>query len=132
MERLPLTDEDKELFKCPAVITQLPIMFETGLQLLELTGQCAGCKRLIHNDLFRGRVNTGFRGVAVVEAVGVCKQCKLVTRFLFRFKKDATYETINDQGEWVRIYLSFGVLDFLKNMFAAMRRWLRRLLSKAV
>jgi len=85
----------------PRVSASLPRVLQNGNTVDELTGHCAECDEAIPDDQFRGTVTEAF-GVTVVEAVGVCHPCNLITKFLFRFRPDGTVDILTREGRWAK------------------------------
>ncbi len=47
-----------------------------------------------------GLVSQPFANVAVVEAVGLCHECRLVTRFMYRLHDDMRVSGLDKSGRW--------------------------------
>jgi len=100
--RRSISESDKALFTDnPTVYSQLPITLPDGVVIQEFATHCAGCSCEIPGDMLRGAVTDAF-GVVAIDAIGLCRPCRLSTRFRARFRKDGTWETVNGNGEWMR------------------------------
>lgn len=98
----PISESDKALFADnPTVCSQLPVTLPDGVIMQEFATHCAGCSREIPGEMLRGTVTDAF-GIVAIDAIGLCRPCRLSTRFRARFRKDGTWETVNENGEWVR------------------------------
>lgn len=102
--RRPLNDSHKELLGMPTITSQMPVSFGNDREWTGLDGYCKGCGKMIRPDLFRGRVSKPFPYVAVVDAVGVCHPCKLVTTFHYRLHDDMRMSGKDTDGRWTTWY----------------------------
>jgi len=84
----PLTPRDRELLSMDRLSSCFPVNFDNGAVWTSLEGQCRGCGRPVPESRLRGLVARPIPSVAVIEAVGVCEPCKLVTRFDYRLHDD--------------------------------------------
>ena len=92
----------------PALASGFPLVFSSSARWNEFTGYCARCEKPIEPDNLRGNVTpwgSGYRGVTakvyVVDALGYCPGCKLLTPFQYRLHEDMSMTGEKD-GEWVR------------------------------
>ncbi len=108
-----LTAHDHELLAMPAIASQFPVQFANGAVWETLTGDCKGCSCKIEPAKLRGCVNRPYPHVAVVEAVGVCRDCKLLTRFLYRLHDDMRISGPRD-GKWLEWRAKSSLLDRLR------------------
>jgi len=83
-----LTERDYQLLKMDTISSYFPIEFSNGAVWEELDGECQSCKKTLPRNKVRGLVSRPFSNVAVVEAVGVCDDCKMLTRYQFRLHDD--------------------------------------------
>jgi hypothetical protein len=83
-----LTQRDRELLAMPSVISQFPIAFAHDSVWEKFDGECSCCGKTLHREHVRGSVARPIPSVATVESVGVCGDCKLVTRFDYRLHED--------------------------------------------
>lgn len=79
-----ISERDKELLAMNHITSYFPIEFSNGAAWEELDGECKSCKKTIPRTMVRGLVSRPFPNVAVVDAVGVRDECKLLTRYHFR------------------------------------------------
>lgn len=112
----PLTIRDKELLEMSSVMSQFPITFASKDQWSEFNGECSCCGKTLPNEFVRGIVSRPIQSVAVIEAVGVCSSCKLVTRFDYRLHDDMRLTGQREDG-WQTWKASPTLLDRLNSMF---------------
>jgi hypothetical protein len=84
----PLTARDRELLAMPSVVSQFPVAFANAAVWEEFDGECSCSGKTLQREHVRGLVAKPIERVATVEAVGVCWDCKLVTRFDYRLHDD--------------------------------------------
>jgi len=98
----PLNARDDELWKKPSVASQFPVCFENGTEWTSIVGYCADCGRAIPDGDLRGLVTRLLPKVACVDAVGVCRSCRLLTRFYWRLHDDFRLTGLSKHGwgEW--------------------------------
>jgi hypothetical protein len=102
--------------------TQLPIRFANGSSVQSYSGACSCCSKNIEPDDFRGRISFPIPSVAVLESVGVCHDCRIITRFYHRLRDDFTLEWVDDSGKWTSKKVSPS-----STLGESARRLLRRL-----
>ena len=83
-----ITERDNKLLTMNSITSYFPIEFSNGAVWEELDGECKSCKNTLPRTMVRGLVSRPFPNVAVVDAVGVCDECKLLTRYHFRLYDD--------------------------------------------
>lgn len=84
----PISPRERELLEMASIASQMPVKFGNGACWLELTGECKFCGKPIPDALLRGMVSMPVPTTAVVEAVGVCPECRIATPFLYRMHDD--------------------------------------------
>lgn len=84
----PLSQRERELLGMASIASQMPVDFGNGARWTEFTGECKLCRKDIPPELLRGAVTRPIPSVAVVEAVGVCPDCRIATPFLYRLHDD--------------------------------------------
>lgn len=84
----PLTPRTCELLTMPSIMSRFPVAFSNNAIWEEFDGECSCCGKTLHRDHVRGIVARPVPSVAVIEAVGVCAECNLVTRFDYRLHDD--------------------------------------------
>lgn len=99
-DKSPLTARDHELLDCPPIQTYFPLVFNDKCSIEHFSGECSECRKEIHGVNFRGLITRPTDHVAVIEAVGVCFECKVLTRFLYRVYDDFRLSGIRN-GKWV-------------------------------
>ena len=104
MERLPINAHVKELINSPQLNEMLPVNFPNGKSLLEFGGECAGCGKEIPAPFLRGKVVFQLDTLVLVEAVGICNECRLATPFRVRVRDDLSMEYVSRSGQWLRSY----------------------------
>lgn len=95
----PLTPRDRELLEMAPIASQMPVAMKGGAVWDGLDGMCATCGLQIPAPLLRGQVSRPNENVAVIEAVGVCPDCRLATPFLYRLHHDMRITGLKD-GVW--------------------------------
>jgi hypothetical protein len=95
----PLTARDRELAAMQPVASQMPVVFANGTRCDEITGSCFGCCHPILKSALRGVVSRPLPTVAVIECVGLCPSCRLITRFYFRLHSDLRVTGLHN-GRW--------------------------------
>jgi hypothetical protein len=118
----PLTDRDRELLSREPVSSHFPLHFANGARWNLFSGCCDECGGDIPADQLRGSVNRPLPEVAVIEAVGVCAGCSLVTRFMYRLHSDLRITGVS-HGQW-REWSARP--NWWKSAVKALRRWLKR------
>lgn len=121
-----ISAEVAELIQCETISSQLPVHFENStFSIRELGGACPQCEQPIPDDLFRGRVSTHFRDVAVVSAVGICPDCCLASSFAMRFRPDGSHQMRGPDGLWhqVSVEKSSPMENFATKATSTIRRF---------
>lgn len=95
-----LNQRDRDLLAMPAISSQMPVTFENGAKWYELMGECKGCGHELPDNLVRGMVTRQTPHMVSVEAAGICHECKLVTRFVYRLHDDMKITGPRD-GKWL-------------------------------
>lgn len=99
-QRSPISARDRELIEMPSLASQLPITFSTtAATWTEIEGKCEGCGRIFSSAYLRGHVQRPTPSVATMEAIAICTDCKLLTRFVFRLYDDLRMMVYRD-GHW--------------------------------
>lgn len=96
----PITDRQREMMGMPSISSQMPVEFTKGSHWDEFEGFCSECGKKIRDEWMRGRVSRPIASVAVIEAVGVCAPCSLLTEFHYRLHDDMRI-TGRRNGRWV-------------------------------
>lgn len=118
----PLTSRDRELLEMPSVVSQFPVAFANDAVWEEFDGECCCCGRTLSRDLVRGLVSRPVPTVAVVEAVGVCVDCKLVTRFDYRLHDDMRLTGQREDG-WRTWQTTKTLLERIASIFKRLVAW---------
>lgn len=105
------------------IMMGFPFEFETtGYKAQEFKGCCSKCDGLIQDDMLRGSLSMPLKSVAVVNALGFCPSCNLITPFLTRIRDDLSIEWIDSKSKkWVtaRPEQKYG---FLVRIFRKIKR----------
>lgn len=120
----PLTPRDEELLAMPTIMSHFPLVMANKMEWREFSGKCLCCSKLIDNGNLRGHVSHPIPSVAVVEAVGVCPNCSLLTRFFYRLHDDARLSGPRDGGwqNWQGKPSFYARMQsFLKKIFYAFK-----------
>ncbi len=100
---VPISERDRELFAMGPMSDLLPIKFESnGYKLVSMEGSCAKCGQSIKPHLMRGQVTSIIPSVKRMEAVGSCMECRIYSRFDYRFSHDGSCSSMK-AGGWRRI-----------------------------
>jgi hypothetical protein len=117
----------------PTLASGFPLVFASGARWNEFTGYCARCEKPIEPDNLRGNVipwGLDYRNVTakvyVVDSLGYCPRCKLLTPFHYRLHEDMSMTGEKDGG-WVcwpppKPSLWARVLKFLKRALGGVTR----------
>jgi hypothetical protein len=97
MTQIPL----REFYEKPEISKFFPLKFESGQRWTEFTGHCFECDRLIKGSNLRGSVSETFRGVHILDAMGYCPECNLLTPYRYRLYADGISGRTKT-GEWAR------------------------------
>ena len=100
----PIDDRTHRLLNSPPVMDHLPVVFDNGFKVTEFSGSCIKCDQSIGRNYMLGTVSRPFPFVAVIEARGVCPQCRIATRFKMRIKEDGRAEYLDANGSWAYQY----------------------------
>lgn len=103
----------------PPVASQMPVVFANGTCWNEITGSCRGCGQSFAESAFRGVVSRPLPSVAVIEAVGLCPHCRLITRFDYRLHSDMRMTGMRN-GRW-------SEWRTRRTLLGAIRRGIRKL-----
>ena len=76
------------LLAMDSITSRMPIRFANGAHWSGFNGRCSRCQNYINPELLCGSVTMPLPSVAVIEAAGICHECKLVTTFLYRLHDD--------------------------------------------
>lgn len=98
--RRPMTDRERELLTLPSIASQMPVRFANGARWASFDGQCRGCGHYILSHLLTGRITSVVPSCATLEAAGICRDCRLVTLFLYRLHDDMRLVGQTERG-WV-------------------------------
>jgi hypothetical protein len=102
----PKTTDEALIFweSHPPIMDAFPVSYPTGAHLQEFHGECLKCESQIPIIDFRGTVTQPIPTVVTVEAIGLCRECMLLTPFLARIRDDFTLEYIeNTSRQWVSV-----------------------------
>lgn len=97
------------------IVEQMPLQFPAGASMHEFNGKCLSCGRNIRADLLRGTVVFPMPSVAVLDALGACYDCRLLTPFFCRVRGEEglVLEWIHDELGWIRTKGEYPVLSKL-------------------
>lgn len=118
---VPLTEAQRDLLRNGELIRdQLPVRFRTGFILETYLGTCWACNREIPEDALVGTINQSFKNVIVIEALGGCEHCMVVTPFHLRVYADRSYG-MKVGTTWYR--KKFPYKSLRERGFETLRRW---------
>jgi len=90
--------------KLPTIASGFPLVFASGAHWDEFIGHCAHCHQPIAPNYLRGNIipwgPSHAVKVYVVDSLGYCPQCELLTPFRYRLHHDMSI-TGEKNGEWV-------------------------------
>lgn len=84
MNTSPITARDRELMAMPTMADQLPVAFEDGTCWHRICGSCNGCGCPIPEADTHGALWRPLPHVVELDCVGICRACRLLTRFRLR------------------------------------------------
>lgn len=99
INKKPITARHEELFAMPTINSQLPVKLDNECLWAEFDGYCLECGNKIDENMLRGAVSKPFPHTAVIDAVGICKPCRVLTVFYNRLHDDMRVTAIKD-GKW--------------------------------
>ena len=92
-----------EFFDLPLLSSLFPLVFKNGVRWTRFSGLCGHCDRKLQQGEIRGSVTRPFDSVFVVDAVGLCGACGMITPFKYRLHRDLGITGVSPQtGEWAR------------------------------
>lgn len=86
----------------PPISSLFPLKFDNGRTGTEYKGCCLKCDGIIPDDDLRGEVSRPTAHVAVVEGIGLCRDCMMLTPFFCRMRDDFSMDYIDHHGRWQR------------------------------
>lgn len=92
------------------IASHMPVALRGGATWDGFEGMCASCGHQIPAPLLRGQVSRPNESVAVIEAVGICPDCRIATPFLYRLHSDMRITGLKD-GVWRTWRPTLGLLD---------------------
>lgn len=95
-----ISERERELLAMDPVMRAFPVQFSVQSVWERMSGECKSCGKEILDEDFRGQVTRPIPSVAVVEAVGVCRHCNVLTAFLYRLHDDMRITGPRD-GKWL-------------------------------
>jgi hypothetical protein len=122
---MPVTDRDLQLLDMPLIADQLPVVLDNGATWSELKVFCRGCNEAIYQGNFVGSVSTYQGRMAVIEAVGICEPCHLLTRYLYRLHDDLHVSAPGKDG-WETWYQGTAETPSLRQRWARIASRLAR------
>lgn len=91
-------ERDFELLEMETLASNFPLPYRNGACWDSLKCLCKGCDKPLEDDLVRGIVVRHHDHMAAVEAAGVCHDCRLITRFVFRLYDDMSISAPTEKG----------------------------------
>ncbi|AJF08286.1 hypothetical protein [Geoalkalibacter subterraneus] len=122
-----------DLAQCETIESQMPIKFErTGRIMNRFEGECIECGEPLDAAFIKGRVNTYFAGVAIIEAAGICPQCNHLSDLSTRIREDGSFAIRDESGNWqeIRFTPALVLFAFVLKAAAITKKWGKRLLFK--
>lgn len=123
--RTPVTERDDALWAMPTITSQMPVVFGSDVKWTRVSGHCAECGDTIPDSDMRGTVTRPVATCAVVDAVGICRRCRCLTRYVYRLHADMRVSAPTESGrkEWSH---RPSLLDRLSRAAANALRLVRR------
>jgi hypothetical protein len=95
-----LTETELRLLKLAPLQSNFPIKFNTKSEFAAISCKCAHCGKTLFAEFVRGEVTRPIPSVAVIDAVGVCAECKGITTFFYRLHSNMSVSTVYN-GKWL-------------------------------
>lgn len=112
----------EEFFALPALSSHFPLVYGNGARWNSMSGQCNGCRATFPDEMFRGRVTRPFPRVYVIDGIGFCEPCNLMSRCQYRVYDDMSLVGRDREGEWAR-------WAGRPSRWSRFRKWLRGLFA---
>jgi len=80
----------------------MPINYTSGTMLERWPAICPLCHKDVGDDQVRGTVTMPLGTVAVIEATGICQDCKHLFPFKVRVRDDISLEWVDNRGVWMK------------------------------
>lgn len=119
----PVTERHEQLFAMPTIASQLPVDFDNGCGFEVFDGYCNHCGKVIPSEMLRGSLTRPFHNVAVIDAVGICVPCRVLTEFYNRMHDDMRITAMRD-GVWCTWRAEQGALDAARDWLSKLSKWL--------
>lgn len=102
----PVSQEERDEItafyrKCPRLDKVLPLTSPCTTVIQDLDCECPSCNKPIPAGAVAVDVTRPLPTVLSVNAIGVCPDCRLMTRFLMRFRQDGSWDSLRGKN-WVR------------------------------
>lgn len=101
VKRIPITEHHRALMAAPTIASQMPLIFANGTEFHKWSGCCAGCGKQTKSSKLTGTITRPIEAVAVMEAVGVCGSCNLLTPYHVRLRNNLSMESVIG-GRWCK------------------------------
>lgn len=89
-----ITKRDQELLAMPLLSTFFPYTFENGFKIEQINGICMCCQISVDPECTHGAVTNPVPGKIAIEAIGICKRCRVATTFVFRIDQSGNFTTL--------------------------------------
>jgi len=93
------TSREVELVRGPLLSSAFPLKFPSGRSFTSIKGLCVKCSREILDEDQHGIVSWPLPTVAVIEAVGYCQHCELLSPLNYRLHDDGRFSGLKG-GKW--------------------------------
>lgn len=121
--RQPLNPRDLELAQMPSIASQLPVLFANDTQLTSFSATCSRCSQELEQCCVHGSISRPTSRLAVIEAVGICRDCNLLIRYLVRVYDDFTALTPTANGwQWFHPVKTSRLDRLLRTLLKTFRR----------
>lgn len=114
-----ITSRDLQLLEMATIASQMPLTFDNGSIWEVFKGECNGCGQSLPDRCLRGRVIPQTPQIFSIEASGVCHECRLLTRFIYRLHDDMSITGPRADG-WQKWVARRSWMDRFR---AAIKQW---------
>lgn len=117
------TAAEQEMLHAPSIASQLPVVFENNVRFDRIDAKCVGCGEAIPAEHLRGTITRPFPSVAIMDAIGYCESCNLLSPVHYRLHSDSRLSGRAKDGRWAQWKMRPIKASILSRVF----QWLTRL-----
>lgn len=89
-----------EFEKLPLISDQMPMKFSEKARWEKWSGFCAKCRKEIPQSDMRGNIHHPSESHYIMDAIGLCRDCVLLTPFRYRMHRDMSLAGFSRHWEW--------------------------------